>query len=157
MSKAPSLYQRMSAVYKTSRFPWKKHVLIGYDLSGNEYWEAPNPNRPSYVAGRTKRWVKMLEKQRESDFTQDKLPVQWQAWLRHTRPTSPTIQEIIAADKRRLMIQERARQLDDDWAKRKLELENEEQSLLEDKRAQTPKTGQQDFVPGSWSPEARER
>jgi hypothetical protein len=43
--------------------------------------------------------------------------VQWQAWLRHTRPTSPTIQEIIAADKRRLMIQERARQLDDDWAK----------------------------------------
>jgi hypothetical protein len=42
--------------------------------------------------------------------------VQWQAWLRHTRPTTPTIQEIIAADQRRLMIQERARQLDEEWA-----------------------------------------
>lgn len=42
--------------------------------------------------------------------------MQWQAWLRHTRPTTPTIQEIIAADQRRLMIQERARQLDEEWA-----------------------------------------
>ncbi|KAI8583916.1 hypothetical protein K450DRAFT_220579 [Umbelopsis ramanniana AG] len=154
MSKAPSLFQRFSYVYKTSRFPWKKHVLIGHDLSGNEYWQAPNPNQPN---GRPKRWVKMLEKQRESDFTQDKLPVQWQAWLRHTRPTTPTIQEIIAADQRRLMIQERARQLDEEWARRKLELEEQEALLIEGNRPPAPKREQQDFVPGSWSPEARER
>lgn len=152
MSKAPSLFHRLSSVYKTSRFPWKKHVLIGYDLSGNEYWEAPNPHRPG---GRPKRWVKMLEKQVESDFTQDKLPVQWQAWLRHTRPTTPTIAEIIAADKKRLLIIERAKKLDEEWEQRKLELEAQDTLLLEEDKM--PKIGQHDFEPSSWSPSARER
>lgn len=41
--------------------------------------------------------------------------VQWQAWLRHTRPTTPTIAEIIAADKKRLLIIERAKKLDEEW------------------------------------------
>lgn len=44
MSKpAASLLQRLSSTYKTKRFPWKKHALIGHDLNGNEYWDCPNP------------------------------------------------------------------------------------------------------------------
>lgn len=38
-----SLFQKFSLAYKTTRFPWKKHALIGYDLKGNEYWDCPNP------------------------------------------------------------------------------------------------------------------
>lgn len=46
-TKAPlSTLQRLRLVYKTSRFPWKKHVMVGWDLDGNEYWEMPNPNNP---------------------------------------------------------------------------------------------------------------
>lgn len=46
-TKAPlSTLQRLRLIYKTSRFPWKKHVMVGWDLDGNEYWEMPNPNNP---------------------------------------------------------------------------------------------------------------
>jgi NADH dehydrogenase [ubiquinone] 1 alpha subcomplex assembly factor 2 len=38
-----SLIKRLQLTYKVSRFPWKKHALIGYDLDGNEYWDCPNP------------------------------------------------------------------------------------------------------------------
>ncbi|CAM0138671.1 hypothetical protein VKS41_008402 [Umbelopsis sp. WA50703] len=152
MSKAPSLLQRFSYVYKTSRFPWKKHVLIGYDLAGNEYWEAPNPHR---AEGRPKRWVQMKEQQQYSDFEQEQLPVQWQAWLRHTRPTTPTIREIIEADKKRQLIIERARQLDEEWEQRKLQLQEEDALQIEENKQRRTADGQ--FVPGSWTPTARER
>ncbi|CAO3667702.1 unnamed protein product [Umbelopsis vinacea] len=126
--------------------------LIGHDLSGNEYWEAPNPHR---AEGRPKRWVKMLESQVESDFTQDQLPVQWQAWLRHTRPTTPTIAEIIEADKKRLLVIERAKHLDEEWQKRKLELEAEDTFLIEENKQRQER--KENFEPSSWSPTARER
>lgn len=43
MSKSVNLLQRLALTYKASRFPWKKHAVVGYDLSGNEYWDCPNP------------------------------------------------------------------------------------------------------------------
>lgn len=43
MSKSASLLGKLSLAYKTNRFPWKKHALVGYDLAGNEYWDCPNP------------------------------------------------------------------------------------------------------------------
>lgn len=43
MSKSVGLLGKLSLAYKTNRFPWKKHALVGYDLAGNEYWDCPNP------------------------------------------------------------------------------------------------------------------
>jgi len=84
-----SLYQKLSLAYKTSRFPWKKHALIGYDLKGNEYWDCPNPlgmltypTARQFIAnndskgGRMKRWVQMVDDS-ENDLTvfhENKLP-----------------------------------------------------------------------------------
>ena len=47
MSKSLSTVERLKLIYKTNRFPWKRHVMVGWDLTGNEYWEMPNPNNPS--------------------------------------------------------------------------------------------------------------
>ncbi|KAF9225802.1 hypothetical protein BS17DRAFT_564777 [Gyrodon lividus] len=50
----------------------KPTCLVGKDLTGNKYFEYP-----STASGR-------------------KLPVQWNAWLTHTRPDPPTIEELQA-------------------------------------------------------------
>ncbi|KAI9343813.1 hypothetical protein BD770DRAFT_397893 [Pilaira anomala] len=159
-----SLYQKLSLLYKTTRFPWKKHALIGFDLKGNEYWDCPNP-----LGGRMKRWVQMSDRKANNDltvFSQDKLPVQWQAWLRHTRNVAPTINDLVQEERRRALIQDKAKALDQEWTQRKLELQKiQEEEELElarltatDKaQEQTNKssqpTGQGDtFVPGEWNP-----
>jgi hypothetical protein len=43
MSKPIGLMQRLSVSYKNLKLPWKKNVLVGTDLDGNEYWEMPSP------------------------------------------------------------------------------------------------------------------
>jgi NADH dehydrogenase [ubiquinone] 1 alpha subcomplex assembly factor 2 len=52
----------------------------------------------------------------------DKL-VQWQAWLRHTRFEAPSIPELVQEQRRRLIIQERAKNLEQEWAQRKLQMQ----------------------------------
>lgn len=45
MSKSPTgLLQRLRQAYVGVRMPWRKHVLSGTDLNGNEFFEMPNPN-----------------------------------------------------------------------------------------------------------------
>ncbi|KAI8098663.1 uncharacterized protein BX664DRAFT_381348 [Halteromyces radiatus] len=156
MSKPTTLLQRLSLAYKLNRFPWKKNVLVGTDLDGNEYWEMPSP-----LGGRYKRWVQMKEHDDYAVFNQNQLPVQWQAWLRHTRTEAPSLQELVQEQRRRLIIQERAKKLDEEWQQRKLQLkaEQEEAARIEESRQQsessnsTEPTGQGDtFVPGEWTP-----
>ncbi|ORZ02271.1 hypothetical protein BCR43DRAFT_509456 [Syncephalastrum racemosum] len=107
MSKAT--LARLKEVYKTTRFPWKKQALVGVDLNGNEYYDMPNPNH----LGRWKRWVQMKEiSDDHAVFQEDQLPVQWQAWLRHTRHEAPTIQELLREQQRRLRLAEKVRQLE---------------------------------------------
>lgn len=169
MSKpATSLYQRLSLSYKTSRFPWKKHALIGYDLTGNEYWDCPNP-----LGGRMKRWVQMVDGS-DNDLTvfkQNKLPVQWQAWLRHTRNVAPTIEELVQEERRRAIIQGRAKALDQEWEQRKLYLEKQKEAeqaevdrlaalenAEEQKVRSSQPTGHGDtFSPGEWNPTSSKR
>ncbi|KAL0085480.1 hypothetical protein J3Q64DRAFT_1743795 [Phycomyces blakesleeanus] len=168
---ASSFLQRFSEVYKTVRFPWKKHALVGKDLEGNEYWEMPNP-----LGGRVKRWVQMKDHDDMTLLEQSHLPVQWHAWLRHTRPTPPSIQELVMEERRKAIVQGRAKKLDDAWAERKLQIEREEaaepakmiergsppeDASVEDasstKKTSRP-TGQGDtFVPGEWQPNAPRR
>ncbi|KAI8388383.1 uncharacterized protein BYT42DRAFT_491665 [Radiomyces spectabilis] len=156
-----AFWQQFSANYKRTRFPWKKHALIGSDLDGNEYWEMPNP-----LGGRPKRWVQMRQEDDYTIFRQDQLPVQWQAWLRHTRYEAPTTQDLIKEIQRQAIVQQRAKQLDMEWEQRKLQLaaeaeaENQPATKLEAKATsqhQQP-TGQgETFVPGAWNPSSAKR
>lgn len=45
------------------------------------------------------------------------MSVQWVSWLRHTRNVAPTINDLIQDDRRRVMVQSRAKALDQQWAK----------------------------------------
>jgi len=45
----------------------------------------------------------------------ERLTVQWQAWLRHTRTGAPTIQELVQEERRKALVQERAKALDQEW------------------------------------------
>ncbi|KAI9483594.1 MAG: hypothetical protein EXX96DRAFT_148818 [Benjaminiella poitrasii] len=167
-----SLFKKLASSYKVTRFPWKKHALVGFDLQGNEYWDCPNP-----LGGRTKRWVQMIDGT-EDDLTvfhQNKLPVQWQSWLRHTRNTPPTLEELALEERRRAIIQGRARALEEEREQRKLEMQKtkeEEQKELahlaaleaeaKDKEERTIRStqpaGQGDtFTPGEWNPISTKR
>ncbi|KAG2197822.1 hypothetical protein INT47_009703 [Mucor saturninus] len=164
-----SLLQRLSSTYKTRRFPWKKHALIGYDLNGNEYWDCPNP-----LGGRMKRWVQMHDKDDNNDltrFSQDSVPVQWQAWLRHNRNVAPTIQDLLQDERRIAIVQGRAKALDENWAKRKLELQEAQEAeqmevnrlasieSAEEQKVQStqPKGHGETFTPGEWAPSRSKR
>lgn len=46
---ALTTFQRLRTLYKANSFPWKKHVMVGWDLDGNEYWEMPDPNNPGLI------------------------------------------------------------------------------------------------------------
>ncbi|KAG1467708.1 hypothetical protein G6F56_004255 [Rhizopus delemar] len=163
MSRPASLFQKISSTYKTSRFPWKKHALIGYDLSGNEYWDCPNP-----LGGRMKRWVQMkdIDNNDYTVFNQNLLPVQWQAWLRHTRQVPPTIVELVQEEKRKQIVLQRAKTLDEEWEQRKLQLQEqkERERLLEedkDKKVEAkttePSGHGETFAPGEWNPVSSKR
>jgi hypothetical protein len=51
-----------------------------------------------------------------SRYDSQSLPVQWAAWLRHTRPHPPTLEEIHSDELKRLEIIQRAKILDEKWA-----------------------------------------
>ncbi|OXG48012.1 hypothetical protein J010_04510 [Cryptococcus neoformans] len=84
----------MSSVFSALRrlIPFAKPKgLIGYDLQGNRYFEIPNP-----AGGRTKRFVEYAVNRDIAEYGRADLkpPVQWKAWLSHTRTTPPTVQEL---------------------------------------------------------------
>ncbi|CEG71764.1 hypothetical protein RMATCC62417_07443 [Rhizopus microsporus] len=142
----------------------------------------------SYKGGRMKRWVQMKNVPRGNltIFEENQLPgtikqtdnnladsnvVQWQAWLRHTRDYPPTIEELIQDEKRKSIVKERARALEQEWEQRKLQLQQEaekEKQLLEESsrkekdKSEEPKStepvGQGDtFTPGEWNPTVSKR
>ncbi|KAG2231001.1 hypothetical protein INT48_001608, partial [Thamnidium elegans] len=143
-------------------------------LSSSAFLAAASAACPNPLGGRMKRWVQMHDKKGNDDltvFSQDKLPVQWVSWLRHTRTVAPTINDLIQEERRREMVQSRAKALDQQWAKRKLELEKiQEDEQLEvnrlsaidkagEQKVQTTQpTGQGDtFSPGEWTPTRSKR
>ncbi|WWD19317.1 hypothetical protein CI109_103775 [Kwoniella shandongensis] len=69
----------------------KPKGLVGHDLQGNRYFEIPNP-----AGGRMKRFVEYKKYRDLSEYTRTELrpPVQWRAWLSHTRPNPPSLTEL---------------------------------------------------------------
>lgn len=60
--------------------------------------------------------------------------VQWQAWLRHTRQQPPSIVELVQEEKRREIVLQRAKALDEEWEQVK-EREKEKEREANDKIA----------------------
>ncbi|KAL3464063.1 hypothetical protein BJX64DRAFT_255499 [Aspergillus heterothallicus] len=72
--------------WKSLRLPWRRSFLVGYDLSGNTYWEF----KDTLNAGRFRRIVKPRSRTHYSDL---ELSPQWHQWLRYVRPEPPSIKE----------------------------------------------------------------
>ena len=78
-----SFFRSLINKLKTINFPWKKHKFIGYDLSGNMYFEGP-PVRSGM--SRSHRMMNYAHGEVHiSDYNPNAIPVAWQLWLRHTR------------------------------------------------------------------------
>ncbi|KAK4556533.1 hypothetical protein LTR86_006104 [Recurvomyces mirabilis] len=85
-SQAPGAIRNLWFRWKALRLPWRKQFLVGNDLAGNTFWEF----RDALQAGRWRRIVKYSNTPHYADV---KISPQWHQWLRHTRPSAPTLQE----------------------------------------------------------------
>ncbi|KZT69938.1 hypothetical protein DAEQUDRAFT_725917 [Daedalea quercina L-15889] len=99
--------------------------LVGRDLEGNKYYEYPSI---SDETSRTKRVVKYRPGADMLTYVAGKkrLPVQWTAWLTHTRLRPPTVEELHADLERQLRVQRNAALIEArDREERALQLEME--------------------------------
>ncbi|KAF9365258.1 hypothetical protein BGX34_010735 [Mortierella sp. NVP85] len=93
--------------------------LAGRDHDGNLFFEKPDPNGGRYP----RRTVELADPQlSEANYDDANIAVQWQAWLRNTRHTPPTMEEIQRDEARKLLTITRAKVLDQAWQDRKAEL-----------------------------------
>ncbi|KAK4685141.1 NADH dehydrogenase [ubiquinone] 1 alpha subcomplex assembly factor 2, partial [Tremellales sp. Uapishka_1] len=83
----------MASIFSRLRrlIPVARRRPVGYDLQGNKYFEGPGAN-----GGRTKRTIEYRIERDITDYTSgySRLPVQWTAWMAHTRTNPPTIEEL---------------------------------------------------------------
>ncbi|KAJ1646267.1 hypothetical protein LPJ64_002237 [Coemansia asiatica] len=93
-------------LWKSLRLPWRSEVFRGWDLERNMYFE-----RYVRSSSRTRRRVVYSKHLTVSEYRDDIIPVQWQAWMRHTREQPPTVQELIQDVQRRKRLAENVRKL----------------------------------------------
>lgn len=100
-------------------FSWfSRRKFMGKDNYGNSYYEEVVPGRP-----RTRRTMTAAgyrggpTNMSPAGYNSDKIPVQWRSWLSHTRLEPPTLEEIMADLQRQALVQQRAKQLDEQWRK----------------------------------------
>ncbi|KDR80113.1 hypothetical protein GALMADRAFT_1179861 [Galerina marginata CBS 339.88] len=79
----------ISRLWNTIRNPVR---YVGRDLEGNKFYESRSPNDPS----RPKRTVQYYDPEDMWKYIGGgkRLAIQWSAWLTHTRPQPPTIEEL---------------------------------------------------------------
>ncbi|KAF5389658.1 hypothetical protein D9757_004114 [Collybiopsis confluens] len=96
----------LRAIYRKIRHPTG---FAGWDLEGNAYYERANP-LSSAGYSRTKRSVKYRHPDDMWNYIggSKRLPIQWSAWLAHTRVGPPTIQELQMDLSRQQRVQENA-------------------------------------------------
>ncbi|PVH15343.1 uncharacterized protein CXQ87_003181 [Candidozyma duobushaemuli] len=107
--------------------PFRKKFFVGYDLSGNTYWEFT-------IDGNMGRLRRKLEPFQESIFKVDhfeSVPPQWHQWLRRTRHDAPSLQELMDDQMRQQKMKILAQHADQKWQNEKLRLENESRTKLQ--------------------------
>ncbi|XP_028380451.1 NADH dehydrogenase [ubiquinone] 1 alpha subcomplex assembly factor 2 [Phyllostomus discolor] len=140
--------------------------LVGTDQFGNKYYHIPEYKNWRGQTIREKRIVEAASK-REIDYDVGDIPTEWEAWIRRTRKTPPTMEEILKNEKYREEIQRKSKDLDE---QEKL-LSKESSELLAPPvetqikgHASAPYFGKEEpsvaptstgktFQPGSWMPQ----
>ncbi|KAL6721499.1 hypothetical protein ACLMJK_000603 [Lecanora helva] len=109
MSTPPSNYlATLWLKWKSLKLPWRRRWLAGQDLAGNTYWYF----KPTLSAPNTRRILQNNPKIPYSDLD---ISPSWHQWLRHTRPTPPSLQEQRADVQRQVELKRRAQLADERW------------------------------------------
>ncbi|KAF2426454.1 hypothetical protein EJ08DRAFT_651721 [Tothia fuscella] len=109
MSAGPSSVKKAWWKWKALRFPWRRKWLVGFDLTGNTFWEF----RDQIAIGRMRRIVHYAN---EVHYADVKVAPQWMQWLRHTRSEPPSINEQQLDEIRQVQLKELAAAADARWA-----------------------------------------
>ncbi|KAI8902680.1 hypothetical protein BC833DRAFT_520743 [Globomyces pollinis-pini] len=126
---------------KVMNFPWKSKKFRGYDLDGNMYFEEPS----NFTTSKTKRTVEYSDQRSHpSQYNPNSIPVQWQAWMRHTRPGPPSIDELHLEIVRRTELQRKVAELEAKDAESKEKPKELPESPWKDTK--------QEFQPQAWTP-----
>jgi len=139
---------RMSAFFRSV---WRTVTVgrhfVGKDLQGNKYFEYPETYGR---VGRPKRMVKYSKFAEKNGQGIATIPIQWNAWLSHTRPSPPSLGELRVDAGRMEQVRMRAFMLDQEERQRRqvaapLEPQSQEEidtpplsSLLAHKEEVTP-------------------
>ncbi|KAJ3246308.1 hypothetical protein HDU78_007392 [Chytriomyces hyalinus] len=145
--------RRLHLIWRALPLPWRSARLVGSDPQREFlFFEAP-PMREGSLS-RTRRSVEYLNGKQE-DYTGDQIPVQWMAWLRHTRTDPPTHEEIIQADEQRMRIQQLALMIEEKDRLAVLATREAQAKLLAEAKANAAQ--QLDAGPQTWSPAPKPR
>ncbi|KAL2181333.1 uncharacterized protein P884DRAFT_326057 [Thermothelomyces heterothallicus CBS 202.75] len=135
MSQLPvSPFLRAWYKWKMLRLPWRRQFLVGFDLSGNTYWEfldrgsrlPPRTNPSSQTTTTTTtttttrrrspvRWRRIVRYPRGTHHSAVNVPPAWHQWLRHTRADPPSLDEQRAEVARQERIKRLAAEADARW------------------------------------------
>ncbi|KAL2779658.1 NADH dehydrogenase [ubiquinone] 1 alpha subcomplex assembly factor 2 [Daubentonia madagascariensis] len=140
---------------------------VGTDQLGNKYYYVPEYKNWRGQTIREKRIVEAANK-KEVDYEVGDIPTEWEAWIRRTRKTPPTMEEILKNEKYREEIKMKSK---DFYENEKLLSKETNEELLappvqtqikghasapyfgkEEPSAAPTSTGKT-FQPGSWMPQ----
>lgn len=137
-----SVWKRIIHKFQSRRdIPFRKRFFVGYDLHGNTYWEFT-------LDGNMQRLRRKMEPYQEFMFKADyfsTVPPPWLQWLRRTRNTPPTLQELMEEQFRQQNIKALANEANAKWESQKLLLEQQQKAKLQaelDKVKQRSETSQ---------------
>uniref|UniRef100_UPI001E1B20CB NADH dehydrogenase [ubiquinone] 1 alpha subcomplex assembly factor 2 n=1 Tax=Jaculus jaculus TaxID=51337 RepID=UPI001E1B20CB len=140
--------------------------LVGSDHLGNKYYYVPSYKNWRGQTIREKRIVEAANK-KEVDYEVGSIPTEWEAWIRKTRKTPPTMEEILRNENYREEMKVKSK---DFYEKGKLSQEMGEELLPPPAAARVtghasaPSFGKKEpavaptstgkmFQPGSWMPQ----
>ncbi|XP_005356828.1 NADH dehydrogenase [ubiquinone] 1 alpha subcomplex assembly factor 2 [Microtus ochrogaster] len=138
---------------------------VGTDHLGNKYYYIAQYKNWRGQTIREKRFVEAANR-KELDYEAGDIPTEWEAWIRRTRKTPPTMEEILKNEKYRQEIKAKSKEF---YEKDKLGKETSEELLpppaIQIKgHASAPYFGKEEpsvaptstgktFQPGSWMPD----
>ncbi|CDK25533.1 unnamed protein product [Kuraishia capsulata CBS 1993] len=129
LEKLVPLSKRLFYKWKALRtVPFRSQFFVGYDLSGNTYWEFTMDRNFQNLR-------RKIQPHHRKEFTVDyykNIPPQWHQWLRFVRNNPPTIQELLADKHRQEAIKELAKRSDEKWEMEKLQLEGQTNAHLKE-------------------------
>ncbi|KAI5144308.1 NADH dehydrogenase [ubiquinone] 1 alpha subcomplex assembly factor 2 [Manis pentadactyla] len=163
----------VQSVFRALRRSLSKEVKkqVGTDRFGNKYYYIPEYKNWRGQTIREKRIVEAAN-EREVDYEVGDIPTEWEAWIRRTRKTPPTMEEILKNEKYREEIKTKS----EDYEKEEklLSKESNEGHLAPPLQTQikghasAPPFGKEEpsaaptstgktFQPGSWMPQDGKR